>query len=157
MSKLLFKKGTQLYIETVFDSEGGTMLMPAPNMKLEEDFETERPQKDYASTIMGPQEIPVSENTSIHYKDQYYLKAGDASNFNTNTAKEVASNTLNKIRDFFYEEVPHSHEETDEDGNTITVEDGTIRQMNWFKVGACTTSITLMILGAIIMFIRKHK
>ncbi len=131
--------------------------MPASEVKLEEDYETERPEKDYASTIMGTQEIPVSENTSIHYKDEYYLKAGDASNFKTNAVKEKAGNAFAKIIDFFYEEEPaKKHLEEDENGNMIEVEDAPKRSINWFKVGAYSTSVTLMIIGAIIMLIKKH-
>lgn len=154
---LKFKKGTQLYLKEQIMSDSDPTIIPAPGQKLEEDFECEKPQKDYQTTIAGTQEIPVSAETTVKYNDIYYLKCGDASNFNTNTAKEVASNTLNKIMDFFYEEITPTHEETDKEGNTVIVEDEPVRQINWFKIGACSTSITLLIIGAIIMLIRKHK
>lgn len=157
MSKLLFKKGTQLYLKKIVTSEGGAILMPVPEVKLEADYETERPEKDYANTIMGPREIPVTEDTSIHYKDEYYLKAGDASNFKTNIVKEKARNAISRIADFFYEEEPaKKHLEEDENGNMIEVEEEPQKSINWFKVGACSTSVTLMLIGAIIMIIKKH-
>lgn len=157
MSKLLFKKGTQLYIIENNLLRRGTILIPASEVKLEADYETELPEKDYTSTIMGTQEIPVTEDTSIHYKDEYYLKAGDASNFITGIINEKAKNAISKIADFFYEEEPaKKHLEEDENGNMIEVEDEPKRSINWFKVGACSTSVTLMLIGAIIMIIKKH-
>ena len=100
-------------------------------------------------------EIPVSEETRIHYKDQYYLRAGNASNFKTNTIKETANKTPNKFIDFFYEDV-HAYSETDEKGNYVGMRITTKKELNWFKVGACSTSIALIIIGAI-MLIKKHK
>lgn len=65
---------------------------------------------------------------------------------------------FNKIMDFFYEEEPaKKHLEEDENGNMIEVEDAPKRSINWFKVGACSTSVTCMLIGLIIMLIKKHK
>ncbi len=160
MSKLLFKKGTQLYSLFQFSIDASPILMPILNTKLEEDFECERPEKDYAINIAGQHEIEVSEETKIHYKDKLYLKCGDASNFNDNIINKTKNNArsiLNKIGDFFYEEEPaKKHLEEDENGNMVEVENEPKRSINWFRVGMCSTSVTLMIIGAIIMAIKKH-
>ena len=66
-------------------------------------------------------------------------------------------NAISRIADFFYEEEPDKkHLEEDENGNMIEIEDEPQKSINWFKVGACSTSVTLMLIGAIIMIIKKH-
>ena len=73
------------------------------------------------------------------------------------SSKNAIKNAFSKITDFFYEEEPaKKHLEEDEKGNMIEVEDEPKRSINWFKVGACSTSVTLMLIGAIIMLIKKH-
>lgn len=71
--------------------------------------------------------------------------------------QNAIKNALSKIADFFYEEEPAKiHLEEDENGNMIEVKEEPKRSINWFKVGACSTSVTIMLIGAIIMLIKKH-
>ena len=71
--------------------------------------------------------------------------------------QNAIKNAISRIADFFYEEEPaKKHLEEDENGNMVEIEDEPKKSINWFKVGACSTSITLMLIGAIIMIIKKH-
>ena len=71
--------------------------------------------------------------------------------------QNAIKNAISRIADFFYEEEPaKKHLEENEYVNMIEIEDEPQRSINWFKVGACSTSITLMLIGAIIMTIKKH-
>ena len=87
----------------------------------------------------------------------YYDQNGNTLEKEPSFIKQKNISILSKIADFFYEEEPaKKHLEEDENGNMIEVEDAPKRSINWFKVGACTTSVTLMTIGAIIMLIKKH-
>lgn len=142
---LKFKKGTQTY-------EAGPAMIGAvyyPKDKLDKDIEIEY-------------DGEIAADKYIYYENALYLKASDSDyNFLTNKivekTKENTQKAFSKFIDFFYEEEPaKKHLEEDENGNMIEVEDAPKRSINWFKVGACSTSVTLMIIGAIIMLIKKH-
>ena len=104
---------------------------------------------DPQSTIYDGETInPDSESTS---NDLDITKPEEKKEQN------AIKNAISRIADFFYEEEPaKKHLEEDENGNMIEIEDEPKRSINWFKVGACSTSVTLMLIGAIIMIIKKH-
>lgn len=104
---------------------------------------------DPQSTINdGGTTNPNSENTSNNL---------DITKPEVKKEQNAIKNAISKIADFFYEEEPvKKHLEEDKNGNMIEVEDEPKRSINWFKVGACSTSVTLMLIGAIIMIIKKH-
>ena len=104
---------------------------------------------DPQSTIYDGETInPNSESTS---NDLDITKPEEKKEQN------AIKNAISRIADFFYEEEPaKKHLEEDENGNMIEIEDEPQRSINWFKVGACSTSVTLMLIGAIIMLIKKH-
>lgn len=76
--KLKFKKGTQLFSK--IDQPDHDMYIPAIGKKISEDYECKMPECDYTITIAGPQRIDVREGTMIRYKDDLYLRVGDAIN-----------------------------------------------------------------------------
>lgn len=104
---------------------------------------------DPQSTIYDGETInPNSESTS---NDLDITKPEEKKEQN------AIKNAISRIADFFYEEEPgKKHLEENENGNMIEIEDEPQRSINWFKVGACSTSVTLMLIGAIIMIIKKH-
>lgn len=89
--KLKFKKGTKLYKEHQFSIDANPIYQDSGKV-LEENFECKMPEKDYDITFGGPREKAVTAETTVHYKDNLYLKVGDASNYNIATA---ASKELN--------------------------------------------------------------
>lgn len=91
------------------------------------------------------QELPASNEENVQEEPQNEPK------------EKPIQKVISNIIDFFYEEEqPKSHTEEDENGNLIETTDEPKRSINWFKVGACSTSITLMIIGAIIMLFKKY-
>lgn len=83
--KLKFKKGTKLYKEHQFSIDASPIYQDSGKV-LEEDFECEMPEKDYDITFAGPREKAVTAETTVRYKDDLYLKVGDASNYKLQTA-----------------------------------------------------------------------
>lgn len=88
--------------------------------------------------------------TTWHYFDK------DGNELEKEPLTKKKERIINKFIDFFYDDVI-TQTETDEEGNYVGMRTTTKKELNWFKVGACSTSVTLMLIGAIIMLIKKHK
>ena len=82
--KLKFKKGTKLYKEHQFSIDASPVYQDSGKV-LEENFECEMPENDYAISIGGPIKRAVTAETTVRYKDDLYLKIGDASNYKLQT------------------------------------------------------------------------
>lgn len=89
--KLKFKKGTKLYKEHQYSIDANPIYQDSGKV-LEEDFECEMPEKDYDITFGGSREKAVTAETTVRYKDDLYLKVGDASNYKIATATSYELN-----------------------------------------------------------------
>lgn len=78
--KLKFKKGTKLYKQHQFSIDANPIYQDSGKV-LEENFECEMPENDYDITFAGPRKKAVTAETTVHYKDDLYLKVNDASNY----------------------------------------------------------------------------
>ena len=140
--KITFPQGTPIYAKDY--QLGGSDKFEKTEDKLEEEYIHEMTDWDEKSDY-----IAINHEGGVNAQ---YLAVSDAEE-NAKTAKKI----LGKIVDFLYEEEPaKKHLKEDENGNMIEVEGEPKRSINWFKVGACSTSVTLMLIGAIIMLIKKH-